>query len=88
LERLARDKPSSLLRVFVKRVLWPFLQEKTKPRRPATSSKKDDLLYEYYSEYLDEDEDDDYNDLDTSSDVVKVSNVATLFFFVTDAAIK
>jgi hypothetical protein len=36
---------------------------------------------------LDEDEDDDYNDLDTSSDVVKVSNVTKLFFFVTDAAL-
>ena len=33
-------------------------QEKAKPRRPVTSSKKDDLLYEYYSEYMDEDYDD------------------------------
>ena len=33
-------------------------ETKTKPRRPATNSKKDELLYEYYSEYLDEDYDD------------------------------
>jgi hypothetical protein len=48
-------------------------QEKTKVRKPASNAnsntKKDDLLYEYYSEYLDEDYD-DLNDND-SADVKK-----------------
>ena len=46
-------------------------QEKTKVRKPVSSSnaKKDDLLYEYYSEYLDE----DYDDLNENDSDVKKS---------------